>query len=86
MQKTYTKNQEGKLEVTTTPEVVISTQTYDLSFLKKQLVSIQAQKDEQMAQRNIELAEVEALIAECIRHEVEDTEVNELESSKEETK
>jgi len=81
MKKTYTKNQEGKLEVTTTPEVVISTQTYDSSFLKKQLVSIQAQKDEQMAQRDIELAEVERLIAECAKHEVEDTEVNELEET-----
>ena len=82
MQKTYTKNQEGKLEVTTTPEVVISTQTYDLSFLKKQLVSIQAQKDEQMAQRDIELAEVQELIEECVRHDVEDTEVEELEETK----
>jgi len=63
MEKTYTKNEDGKLEVVSTPTV--KTSSYDISFLKKQLVDIQTQKDEQMAQRDIELAEITVLIAEC---------------------
>jgi len=63
MEKTYTKNEDGKLEVVSTPTV--KTSSYDISFLKKQLVDIQTQKDEQMAQRDIELVEITVLIAEC---------------------
>ena len=39
--------------------------TYSYSFLKQQLVSIQAQKDRDNALRDVELAEVQALIAEA---------------------
>jgi len=79
MEKTYTKTEDGKLEVASTPEVVVSTNTYDISFLKKQLVSIQAQKDEQMAQRDIELAEITVLIAECNKLDIVEESVEDVE-------
>jgi len=70
MEKTYTKTEDGKLEVASTPEVVVSTNTYDISFLKKQLVSIQAQKDQQMTERDAEIANLMVLIAECTKLDI----------------
>jgi len=58
------KTDEGRLEVTKT-ETVTKTNTYDIEFLISQKKAIQEQKDRDNAQRDIELAEVEGLIAEC---------------------
>ncbi len=41
--------------------------TYNYDFLLKQKATIEAQKAREMAQRDLELAEVNALIAECIK-------------------
>ena len=51
--------------VKTIPENVLSPTTYDYSFLKQQLVSIQKQKDDYDALRDAELAEVQGLIDEA---------------------
>ena len=74
MEKTYTKTEDGKLEVASTPEVVVSTNTYDISFLKQQLVRIQAQKDQQMTERDVEIADLMVSIAECSKLDIVETE------------
>lgn len=50
------------IEITKSQPVV---HQYDYGFLKKQIVAIQLQKDQDNAQRDLEIAEVEAIIAEA---------------------
>ena len=64
MEKTYRKTEEDKLEVVKTKEIT-NTAVYDITFLKEQLISIQEQKEKQIAERDAELEEVETLILEC---------------------
>jgi len=70
MQKTYAKTEDGKLEVTSIPDVVPTKDVYDLAFLKQQLVRIQAQKDQQMTERDAEIANLMVLIAECTKLDI----------------
>lgn len=51
-------------------EVKTTATTYDYDFLVKQRESIQAQKAQQIADRDRELAEIEMLLGECDRLEV----------------
>lgn len=61
---TFTKVSDTELKVT---KVVSETKehTYTLDYLLSQKASIEKQRDEQIAQRAIELAEVNTLIAEA---------------------
>lgn len=60
----YTKVSENELAVVETiPEKIIPAETlpakvYEYSFLKKQVIDIQNQWDEQLAQKNAEIAEI----------------------------
>lgn len=65
--ETYTKNEEGNLEVTKLEVVEAKTATYDVGFLKQQLIDIQKQKDDFDAQRDVEIVEVLKLLAQCKR-------------------
>lgn len=66
MNEEYKKVDDKTIEVTTTEtkEVV---RAYEIDFLKKQRESIQEQKDRDNAQRDLELAEVDTLIAESAK-------------------
>ena len=46
-------------------ETTQTEKTYDLDFLKKQLIDITAQRDEFVEARNKEIEEVENLLAKC---------------------
>ena len=48
-------------------EVKTTETTYDYDFLIKQRESIQAQKAQQIADRDRELAEIDLLLAECVK-------------------
>lgn len=63
IEKTF-EEYDGHLKVTET-KTTIEEKSYDLDFLNEQKIAIQAQKDNEIAKRDKELAEVEELILEA---------------------
>lgn len=53
-----------EIKNTTTPSPVTTTQTYDRKFIEGQIVSITAQRDAMIAQKQAELDECNAILAE----------------------
>jgi len=65
-----TKISEYEVEVSKTiPEVVVK-QRYERGFIEEQIVQITAQRDEMIALKEAELAEVNAILAEMDKLEV----------------
>jgi len=65
-----TKTSECEVEVTKTkPEEVVKTK-YERGFIEEQIKTIQAQKDREVAQRDAELAECQAILDEMNKLEV----------------
>lgn len=62
---TYEKIDDFQISITKTIPVEVVTNTYDLTFLKKQVVDIQAQLDAYTLARQAELDEVNILITEA---------------------
>lgn len=62
---TAIKVNENTLRVNKVIAEKVESNTYDVAFLKSQLVAIQAQKDMDNANRDKELAEVNALLELC---------------------
>jgi len=65
IEPTYEKIDDFQLSMTKTIPVETVTTTYDLAFLKKQLVDIQTQLDTYTLARQAELDEVNSLIVEA---------------------
>ena len=63
--KTYKKIDDNTIEVTKTPVVKPTTAKYEVGYLKSQRENIIKQRDEFVAQRDLELAEVQLLIDKC---------------------
>lgn len=64
MENTYEKLDEATLKVSKT-ETKTEEQTYTVAYLKEQIIGIQIQKENEMAQRDAETATFEALLAEA---------------------
>lgn len=60
----YIKLSNNEIKVIETKSEVVE-HTYNLNFLLEQRKTIQAQKDREIVQRDLELAEVDKLIEEC---------------------
>ena len=72
MTDVFTKISDSEIKVVKT-EVKEVANTYDYSFLIEQRKTILAQKIREMAQRDLELAVVDTLIAECIKLGITET-------------
>ena len=72
MENTYKKISESEIEITKPEVVEAKTATYDVAFLKQQLINIQTQKDKDNAQRDAEIAEVETLLSECVKLKIKE--------------
>ena len=66
MTDVFTKVSDSQIKVVKT-EVKEVEHTYNYDFLLQQKATIEAQKAREIAQRDLEIAEVVALIAECIK-------------------
>ena len=64
MTDVFTKVSDSEIRVASTETKAVE-HTYNLNFLLEQKKTIQAQKDREIAQRDLELTEVNKLIAEC---------------------
>ena len=62
----YTKISDSEIKVVKTETKEVE-HTYNYDFLIKQKATIEAQKAREMAQRDLEIAEVNALLAECVK-------------------
>ena len=63
----------------TKEEVVVKKNTYTYEYLLRQKLAIEKQRDEQLAQRQAELDEVNSLIAECDKLGMEKPVIEEVE-------
>lgn len=64
-----TKLSENAISVSKVETQIIET-NYEYDYLVKQRASIEAQKAQQIADRDKELAEIDALLAECVKFNV----------------
>jgi len=62
----FTKVSDSEIKVIKTETKEVE-HTYNYDYLLKQKATIEAQKAREMAQRDLEIAEVNALLAECIK-------------------